>query len=127
MRNRINIFCIALFAIQVFFIFYFYFGAKGLNKDLQSYAISSNLLSLERDFELFKALDEHNLTVIKQNLEHNIMFHLTSIESVSLKNQTISINHTRLCKKYNEISNKFNRIYKNKYKKSINELNLLCK
>jgi hypothetical protein len=119
--------CFLVISIQLFLIIYFYFGVRGLSIDLDNYAKASNLLNLERDFETYKALDEKNLTILKQDLDKNMMFHLKPIEKDGLKNQIILTNTSHLCKKYNEISDKFKNNYQKKYPKTIYELDLLCK
>ena len=113
--------------MQSILIVYFYFGAKGLQKELDNYAKTTNLLNIERDLEIFQALNENNITRLKNNIDVNFMFHLKPIETDNLESQISFKNSSRLCNIYNEISKRFKKNYQNKYPKSINELNSLCK
>jgi hypothetical protein len=105
---------------------YFYFGVRGLNADLKSYAKTSNMLNLERDLELYKALDERNLTILKQNLEQNIMFHLMPINTHGIDKVLDVKQIDRLCKKYNLVKTSFKNEYSKKYSFALKELDVSC-
>ena len=127
MQNKIKLLCIGIIGIQLVLILYFYMGVLGLNRDLNTYAKMTNLLNIERDFEIYKALQEKDLTKIKKNLDLNIMFHLKPIETDKAQNLLPHQDLNRLCKVYKNIAKNFQKDYKNKYPLIIKELSILCK
>jgi len=126
MRKKINLILMLIIIIQFFAIFYFYKGAIGLSLDLNQYSKDTNLLNIERDFEVYYALQENNLTFLKNNLDINIMFHFKPIEIDGLKNQIILKNTNRVCLLYHKIEKDFKKEYINRYPSAIIELDSLC-
>ena len=121
-----NLILILIIITQFLAILYFYKGADGLSQDLNRYSKDTNLLNIERDFEIYYALQENNLTFLKNNLDINIMFHFKPIEIDGLKNQIIPENTDRVCSLYHKIEKHFKKEFVKKYPSAIIELDSLC-
>lgn len=127
MRNRvIDIVCILLILILGYLSIYFYYGSKGLERDLNNWGQNNNL-NLERDFQIYAAIQEKDMSKMKEDLELNLMFHLTAIEKYGIQNSLDIVRIERVCKKYLKINTSFKRDYENKYPSAIMELEKICK
>jgi hypothetical protein len=98
-----------------------------LEKKLDNWGRLTNNLHLERDFEIYNAVNETSIEKIKNNLDLNFMFHLTAIETDGIKNVLDMQDIDRLCEKYNRINVQFKNEYEKKYPSSIKDLDLFCK
>lgn len=116
-----------LISVLVILLGIIFFKNMILEKKLDSFGRLTNNLYMERDFEIYKALNENNIKNIKKNLDLNFMFHLTVIETDGIKNMLDIEDLDRVCEKYNAIKMQFKNEYERKYPSSIKDLNLLCK
>jgi len=117
---------IIVILILIMILGFIFFQNKILEKKLDSFGRLTNNLNLERDFEIYNALNQKNLSRIKKNLDLNLMFHLTAIETDGIKNILDIKNVNRLCEKYNTIKIQFRNEYIKKYPSSIKDLDLFC-
>ena len=116
-----------IIAALAFLASYYYMGAKGFEADLNKWGKQNNSLNLERDFELYKALKDNNITTLKKNLDLNFMFHLSAIEKDGIVDMLDMQNINRLCQKYNLVEMQFKSEYKKLYPSSIKDLDSFCK
>ena len=106
---------------------FLFFQKKIVEKKFENWARLTNNLNLERDFEIYNALNQKNIKKIKKNLDLNFMFHLTAIETDGIEDVLAMQRIDRLCKKYNIIQVEFKTEYEKKYPSSIKDLNLFCR
>lgn len=85
-----------------------------------------NNLDIQRDFELYNALKENNMSLVRKNLELNFMFHLTSIETDGIEYMLDVERIKYICKHYRKNAESFNQEYKTKYPTSIDGLKKYC-
>ena len=126
-QNKLIWVLITLIVILIIILGLKTFQNKILEKKLDSWGRLINNLNLERDFEIYAALKENNITRVGKNLELNFMFHLTAIETDEIVNVLYMKDADRLCEKYNTIKTQFKNEYEKKYPSSIKDLNLFCK
>ena len=128
MQNKIvKITYITVIFILCYFILYFYYGARESKKDLETWARQTNNLNLQRDFVIYKALVENNLTKIKKISDLNFMLHLAAIETGGIKNMLDIRDIDRICREYNSVKVQFKKEYEKKYPSFIKDLHLFCK
>jgi cellulose biosynthesis protein BcsQ len=122
-QNKIMGILILTLAIILSLVF---FQNRVLVKKMDNLGRLTNNLYLERDFIIYEAFNENNLSKIKKNLNLNFMFHLTPIETDGIQNMLNIQSLDRICKKYNRIKTQFNNEYEKKYPSSIRDLNSFC-
>ena len=119
---------IGLLLICLVFISILFYKNKVLESQLDSFGRMNNYLGLERDLTIFTAINEQNMTKMKNNLDLNLMFHLTAIEMDGIKN-VLHIEKSKhlLCDKHKGIWHTFTTYNKEKYPSTAKELEKLCK
>ena len=131
MRNKrnkiIKSICFLLILILAYFILYFYYAVVGNTKDLDTWARHNNTLNLERDFQIYSAIQEGNISRIKKNLELNFMFHLTASEQDGIRNVLDMSRINRICQLYDNINKDFKKNYIKKYPSVILDLETTCR
>lgn len=126
-QNKLNFLFTIIIVILIGVSGYFIFSSVYLSKYIDNIARMDNNLHVQRDFEIYAALKENNITKIEKNLALNFMFHLKPIEVDGTK-YILGIKHTEhTCKAYKKVSQIFKEEYEKKYPKTIQDLDELCK
>ncbi len=124
--KQIKYFYVAILLLSLFVSVNFYFKSKALQKEFSRLTQMKHNVDLIRDFNLYKAFKENNLTEIDNNIKLNFMFHLKPIETDGI-DKTINITNTySLCLAYKEVSLEFKNEYQNKYPLAISEIDRIC-
>ena len=95
-------------------------------KEMNRLGQLNNVLNIQRDFEVYTAIKENNMSLVEENLELNFMFHLKPIEIDGIEYMLDVKKMKYLCKKYKKIAKIFNEEYDNKYPKSIDGFKEYC-
>jgi len=124
---KISKYCLGLLFIFSIIIAVLIFKYILLDKEFDAYARLTNNLQVARNFEIYAALKENNITKIQNNLEINFMFQLKPIEFHGIKNVLLMKKIDHICNEYNKISIFFEKEYNNKYPSAIKDLKTFCK
>ena len=117
---------ILLFIISILFSINYYYTAKAIEQRCGKLRNMEYSLDLIRDFDLYQAIQENNISKIENNIKLNFMFHLSPLE-INENNYLVDIQSNKnLCDKYNIVSNLIQKDYKDKYPIALKKLNKLC-
>jgi len=119
---------IGLLFVCLILIFILFYKNKILEAELYASEKSSSFLILNRNLEIYKGIQEDNMTIIKDNLDLYLMLGLKPIEMHGIQNHlNIKTSKRLLCDKYKDIWNDFIKYNNPKYPSATKELERLCK
>lgn len=117
---------IVILLLSLFASVNFYFKSEALQKEFSRLTSMKHNVDLIRDFNLYKAFKENNLTEIDNNIKLNFMFHLKPIETDGIEKIVNITNTYSLCLAYKEVSLELKKEYKDEYSIAISEIDKIC-
>jgi hypothetical protein len=127
-RNKMIWILISLLLAALVIITILVYKNKILEARLYASETSTSFLILNRNLEVFKGVQDNNMTLIKNNLDLYLMFGLKPIEIHGIKKHlNVKKSKRLLCDKYKDVWNNFIKYNSLKYPRATAELIELCK